>query len=568
VLFWRKFLMRVALFLSALSLILPAVPLSVRAQQGPTIKVESKLVLVDLIALDSHGKPVPDLKKDEIEVLEDGKRMPISFFERRHPTSEELPEDGLAVSRTPQRPDTGEKGVLLIFMVDLPSIPPSDLPRVKEAIESFVRTQCRPQDTLMLAATGVTAVQSPTRNVEEFLTQLKKLPPLEEGSSQLLQFGADLERLLTVAKSVPLSTQDLTRQAIDLGRRYIVQEENRTRNATQSAIALIREISTLPGRKNVLYFSGGYRRRIGISIQDTLLSVLPDARLPGLDSTHLWIRSLLGGQPSVVKLDALLRSVVDEANRAQVSFYAADGRGLTTRVDARLGGFVRYGDQLARDDINQSQSFLREIAEETGGRRFLNTNDLETGIRGAYQDASDHYELGYVPPKGSKPGTLHEISVKVNRPHVTVLHRRDYVEPLQYDVERRSVENAFRFPELFQDFPFEVDTAFKNGNLKVDVYVPVRTLVFRQEGSRHKSELAVHMALFDSSGELYEGKTLFSRTYRIDFSETEFAGLAHIDNLTSSYQEKVKPGSYRLRVVVRQTMASKTAALERRITVP
>lgn len=559
--------MRVAFLLAVLSFSIPALPVSARAQESPTIKVESKLVLVDLIALDGAGNPVTDLTRDDVEVSEDGKSVQISFFEMRHPALRQRPADNPAIPATSSETDAADNGVLLVFMIDLPSIPPTDLPRVKDAIESYVQSKWRPQDTLMLAATGVSAVQSPTGNVEEFLTKLKKLPAMEESSSQLLQFGADLERLLTVAKSAPMSVTDLTRQAIDLGRRYITQEENRTRNATQSAIALIREVSTLPGRKNVLYFSGGYRSRIGMSIQDILLGVLPDARLPGADSTHLWIRSLLGGQPSVAKLDSMLRSVIEEANRSQVSFYAADGRGLMTRETGRFSALARFSDQMARDDINQSQNFLRDMATGTGGRWFLNTNDLETGIRGAYQDASEHYELGYVPPSGSKPGTLHEITIKVHRPHVTILHRRNYVEPLEYDPERRSVENAFRFPELFQDFPFETDTASQKGKLKVDVYVPVKSLVFSEQAGRHKCELAVHMALFDGNGELYQGKILFSKTYRIDFDDAQFAGLAKIDNLTTTRQESVKPGNYRLRVVVRQPMTSKTAALEKRITV-
>ncbi len=559
--------MRAALLSVTLSSVLLAAPLSAKAPQQADIKVESNLVLVDLVALDSAGRPVTDLRSDEIEVSEDGKRVAISFFQQRHPGFEQPIDPPIDPGGT-GRGEAGDAGELLVFLIDLPSLRPADLPRIKDAVQSFVQSERRANDTLMLAATGVSASQPPTRNAAEFLAVLNKLPAIEGSASRLVRFAAELERLLAFARASDMREQDVTRQAIDLGRRYIAEEEELTRLAADRAIALVREIGSLPGRKTVLYFSGGYRRRIGMAIQELLLRVLPDVRFPDLDSTHVWIRSLLGGPPSASRLDALVRSIIEEANRAQVSFYTADGRGLMAREDARLGALARYADQLVRDDISQPHDFLKDVANSTGGRCFLNTNDLQTGLRAAYQDASEHYELGYVPPHGSESGALHEIDVKVRRPHVTIIHRQSYSVPVAEDAERRSIENAFRFPVLFQEFPFEVDTLPRDGKLKVDVFVPVRALVFTQQADRHKCELAVHMALFDSAGKLYQEKILFSKTYHIDFNETQFTGLANIDNLTTAYEGAVTPGEYRLRVVVRQPMSSKTAALERRITVP
>lgn len=558
---------RVAYLFAILSVLRLSVSLPAKAQEDATIKVESRLVLVDLTVLDDDGNPVTDLRKDEVEVSEDGRRVKISFFERRQATGQP-PERTSETTGTFAPRETAEPGVLLIFLIDLPSMTPSELPRVKQAVEAFVRSQRRPEDSLMLAATGTTLLQPPTRNGEEFLKTLSRLSATEDNSSHLVRFGEDLERLLAIAHASSMRPQDLTRQAIDLGRRYIVQEEEQTRNATQSMISLIDQISTLPGRKNILYFSGGYRCNIGMAIQDILLRVLPDVHLPGLDSTHVWIRSLLGGSRSAERLNSLVRSMVEEANRSHVSFYTADGRGLVTRQDARFTALAPYSDQLVRDDINQSQYFLRDIASGTGGRSFLNSNDLQAGIRGAYREASEHYELGYVPPDGSRSGSIHEIALKVHRPKVKVRYRRSYFEPIPYDPKRRVIENAFKFPELFQDFPFEADTGVQNGELKVTVYIPTRALFLTHRDSRHQGEIAVRMALFESSGELYEGKMLFSKTYRIDFSEAEFAGLANIDNLTTTYQGHVEPGDYRLRIVVRQSEASKTATLEKRITLP
>src|SRR5215467_425064 len=59
------------------------------AQQQPAndnqglykFKVESQLVLVNVVVRDKQGKPVVDLKRDDFTVLEDGKPQRISSFD-------------------------------------------------------------------------------------------------------------------------------------------------------------------------------------------------------------------------------------------------------------------------------------------------------------------------------------------------------------------------------------------------------------------------------------------------------------------------------------------------------
>jgi VWFA-related protein len=49
--------------------------------QDATFKSETKLVIVDLSVRDKSGRPITNLKKEDIEVLEDGVRQDIRVFE-------------------------------------------------------------------------------------------------------------------------------------------------------------------------------------------------------------------------------------------------------------------------------------------------------------------------------------------------------------------------------------------------------------------------------------------------------------------------------------------------------
>jgi len=549
---------------------------ALQEKEGVQIKVASRLILVDLIATDASGGFVADLKPEELQVFEEEKRREIAFFEKvqnsaRRPAQSDSAEPRAVLNAAPGSGATATEataGATVIFLIDLPSIAPGDLPQVKQAIAVFSRSKTGPNDSVMLATVGggADAGQAPTRNKESFIRRLEGLHALEDASSRLPRFGADLEALLT-GSPPDTPPQSITRRAIDLGRQYIAREEQSAHFAFQSALALIKEVGSLPGRKNVLFFSGGYRPMISAAVQDILLQSIKDVRLPGGDTLHLQIRSMLGSMTSMEKMNTYQNSVIEEANRSRVSFYTVDARALMTREDIRFPRSTSYAEQIMREETSQPQNFLRDLASGTGGRSFLNSNDLEAGIGAACQDAARYYELAFVPEGSMKPGALHKITLKALRPHVQISYRRSYAEPDNFDPERRAVENALKFTELFQDFPVEADVSHRDKKLKVGVFVPVRLLDFIRSGDRYRCDLAVHLALFDHAGNLYQGKTLFSKTYKIDFSELEYGGLDKIKNVTSSYEGAVSPGSYRLRIAVRQPLTSKTSALEKRITI-
>jgi len=541
---------------------------------GLQIRVQSRLVLVDMIATDGQGRFVADLRPEEIRISEDGREREIAAFDLRGEAGEALdvrpaapdprPDPQAALRDVPRR-----AGVLLAFLLDLNSISTAQLPQVKEAIAGFVRSSARPEDRLMLAVSTSRAVilQPPTRDAARFLEVLGRVEATGEPVARLPRFGEELEILLMQMKSADLDPKMVSRNATSFGRQFIMEEEEQVRSAYAGVTEFVREIGRLPGRKNVLFYSGGYRLKIGLVIQDMLIRNFGGVAVGHGETTTVQIQSMLGALESAARLESYLQRLIEEANRAQVSLYAVDARGLVAQDDGRFKRSGSASEELWREETSQPQNLLRDLASGTGGRWYLNSNDLALGIDGVYRDSARYYEIGYVPPGAPEPGKLHRISLRVTRPGVHVRYRDGYFEPEPYDPEKRAVENAFRFPELYQDFPIRVEVSGQGGKRKIEVLVPTDHVSLVREGERHRCGISVHMALFDEAGNLYGGRALFSKTYRLDYSEEESAKLGGFRNVTSAFQGSIARGSYRLRVVVRQTPAARTATLERRITI-
>ncbi len=124
-------------------------------------------------------------------------------------------------------------------------------------------------------------------------------------------------------------------------------------------------------------------------------------------------------------LDLDIKQATDAANRANVTIDTVDPRGL--------GAYLRASDSLYR------------LADDTGGRTIVNTNNFELSLRQAVEDASSYYLIGYAPTRSEDDGKFHKISVKVKRPGVRVIHRSGYWAPSRKELDA-AAEAANRPP--------------------------------------------------------------------------------------------------------------------------
>ena len=192
-----------------------------------------------------------------------------------------------------------------------------------------------------------------------------------------------------------------------------VERSQRGNSSLFGLFALARQEQRLAGRKAIVYFSEGLQ--------------VPN------------------------QLQPLYRSVVSEANRANLSIYSVDTRGLRTtsdfdrtrtdltksrenvrrQVQSRGGRAVTREDvlagEVAEDAITMNaQGMLGALSESTGGRLIANSNDVRTGLGRAIADTSGYYEITYDPQLAAFDGSFRRIAVKVKRPGVSVQAREGY----------------------------------------------------------------------------------------------------------------------------------------------
>jgi VWFA-related protein len=112
-----------------------------------------------------------------------------------------------------------------------------------------------------------------------------------------------------------------------------------------------------------------------------------------------------------------MRGVIQAANRSNVTIHVLDPRGLAGPGSGALDTLFR-------------------LANETGGRTIVRTNDFDAGLREVMADASAYYLLGYAPSRPEQDdGKYHKITVHVKRPGMRILARQGYFAPSRKEIE-------------------------------------------------------------------------------------------------------------------------------------
>jgi VWFA-related protein len=551
---------------------------SARPQAPPVFGVSADLVLIDLIATDADGRLVTDLRPDEIEVLEDGKRQRIELVRlvaretpgAPAPPASPSPADAEPAPRPePQGATAAAAAPGVVVVVDLDSTPFDAFTRTREAILSTARTETESGGRLMLVTLerGLQVRQSFTSDLVRFTRALDALkPPAADAEAALAELIDNVERSCD-------GTPGGVDNALMLARAWAEGSRAGFSRAVEALGALARYLSTLSGRKHVVFYSAGYPMdpsSMGSLVVEGLCGRpsgqggASTASL-GRTDTQSQIRASDRGDAT-----ALLRSFMDEANRAQVSVYSVDVRGLMSdmlpagsRSPTRL---ARGGQEVVRRSITAPQETLSTIADGTGGRASLNTNELARGMRAATADAHGYYMIGYAPPGGHKEGRFYPIEVKVKREGLQVRYRRGYEWLSDAKRAERAVTSALQFPTLFAEDGLSLETWIEAKRLHVAVLLPTASLRFREEGGEHRSEILLQALLRDDQGKAVGGHYLFSKTVSLKIPEARFADFRARDNAEIPNDfESPKQGHYQLTVVARHSggrLAAATAEVE------
>ncbi len=196
------------------------------------------------------------------------------------------------------------------------------------------------------------------------------------------------------------------------------QLKQRAQYTLDAMNALARYLVGIPGRKNVLWFSGSFP-----------LDVMPDPDSPMANMQFM----------NVSDSNAEYRETISLLSRAQVAVYPVDARGVTVLPSLSVAGdggnnvrYVHNGAAVAQDNrafmgsTFEENNTMRNMAYQTGGQAFLNTNNLTEAVANAMDNGTNYYTLTYTPVDAVWKGDFRKIVIRLQQHGLNLSYRRGY----------------------------------------------------------------------------------------------------------------------------------------------
>ncbi len=382
------------------------------APQQPVFHAGVDHVAVDIIATDSHDQPVTDLKQQDFQITEGGRPQTIADFEyvsipavRRtiDTVAAAAPVSDVAENAQP----TADSRVFVMIVDDLHILPGLIVP-VKRAMTEFLQS-LSPHDEVAILFVGRSDLS------QNFTTDLSRLLKTVDSVRTVFGFGLGADATLSPPQQQPGGRAAAPPPPASSPPPCTVVPTARLQIALQAARSAAFELKNVAA---TLANSGHARRAIVYVSGQSPLDPGAPIGCAELAAANAYREDLL--------------SVFDQARRSDVPIYTLDPRGLV-QPETATTGWCCSSPQLRAEiqrRIGLQQDYLASIATNTGGRFFINQNDLAHAVDEIVSENSSYYLLGYYPDPFVADGKFHELKVEVTRPGVRLRAKPGYVAPL------------------------------------------------------------------------------------------------------------------------------------------
>ncbi|HEY0564359.1 MAG TPA: VWA domain-containing protein [Terriglobales bacterium] len=534
--------------LSGLLCVYLAVPAAAQQQDqqqpedsGFTIKVQTNLVLVNVVARDKQGNLIRNLKQSDFTVLEEGKPQQIrSFdFENVEQTAQTAMTGGQAAAAT----NLMKKGAtidpaalrdhrLIILFFDLTSMQPEELQRAIDSSVNYVDKQMTSADLVgILSLTSTLALnQDFTSDKDVLRRKLRSFTTGEQAGFEQGTTGADTDGTPDTGAAFSADDTEYNTFSNDL--------------RLQALEAAVTSVSKIQQKKSLIYFSSG------------------------LTSTGL-------------QNYATLRNAANAARKANVSIYTTDSRGLQAlppsgdASTASLRGTSSYSGAAFRNQQDQnfsSQETLSTIAEDTGGKAFLDTNDFSGVFARVQRDTSAYYVLGFTSNNPAKDGRFRKLTVKVNRPDIKLEYRNGYYAPKDFKHSNKEDREEQLADELSSETPstdvFVLAGASYFRMADDRFYVPVSLVIpgsqipFVKGGDKDKATIDVMGVVRDETKRPIGNAR---ETVKLNLDESQQVRRKNVQYNTAFV---LPPGEYHMKFVVRENQTGRLGSFETDVKIP
>jgi VWFA-related protein len=370
------------------------------APQQPVFRAGVDHVAVDVIATDSHDQPVTDLKQLDFQITQGGRPQTIADFEYVSiPIAHRVIGAVAAaapVSDVVENAQPAADSRAFVMVVDDAHILPEFIVPVKRAMTEFLET-LSPRDEVAIVFVGRSDLS------QNFTTDASRLLKVVDNVRAAFGFGYGADAVGGSSCVQPNGPPGLRGSGGLIP--HVLQ------SARSAAFDLKNAAATLAN-------SGHARRAIVYVSGQSVLDPAAPIQCPEFTAATAY------------RLD--LESAFDQARRSDVPIYTLDPRGLVQPETATRGHCCTTYQQRAEVQrrIVIQQDYLASIATNTGGRFFINQNDLAHAIDQIVSENGSYYLLGYYPDPFIRDGAFHDLKVTVTRPDVRVRARKGYTAPL------------------------------------------------------------------------------------------------------------------------------------------
>ncbi len=522
---------------------------AVAQEPDVVFRTGANLVVVDVFVRDKSGKEIRNLNKEDFTVVEDGKPQALSIFE-----FQQLAADPLApATATPRvaavkpaeaRPQTITTAApgkiqyqdrrLLVLFFDLSSMGPAEQVRAQKSALNFIGQHMTAADmvAVMTLSSQLKVVQDFTSDRDQIEAAIRSFVVGESSELAALgDTGADSEE--------------------DTGAAFSADETEfnifNTDNKLTALESAARMLSNLPEKKALVYFSSGISK-------------------------------------TGVENQSQLRSTINAAVRANISFYPVDARGLmatapggdASKAAPRGSGiFTGSAQTQQRAQFNDQQETLVSLAADTGGKALLDNNDLALGITQAQSDIGSYYILGYYSSNPAQDGRYRRIQIKIASPLQAKLdYRSGYFAPKEFGKftaadKESQLEQALMLGDPVTDLPLALEVNyFRLGRdryfVPVAVKIPGTEVVLAKKGGNETTD-------FDFIGQVRDNKGRAVASVRdgitVKLNDASAAQLAR-RNFQYDTGFTLPPGEYRLKFLARENQTGKMGTFETKFVVP
>jgi VWFA-related protein len=516
---------------------------------GAKFTSNANLVIVDVKAKDKNGAVVEGLKAEDFTVLEDGKPQKISIFEFQHIATDPEPPETLKLTdqlKLPEAPKTEITAAnpgkiqyhdkrLLVFFFDFSSMAISDQLRAQDAALEYLAKHITKDDmvAILFYASAVQVLTDFTDD-RDMLTRIIKQLPIGEASE-----------LAGLADTDDDNGEDAQAAFVADETEFNIFNTDQKLAAIETAAKMLKNF---PEEKALVYFSGGVTRT-------------------GLDN------------------EAQLQASINAATKANLAIYAIDARGL---MAAPPGGDASHAGSRGTGIFNgsvynsqrastlASQDTLYNLATETGGKSFFDTNDIASAITRTQEDMSSYYLLGYYSSNNAMDGKYRKITVKLNNSKLAARleHREGYWADKTWNKlgaqdKEQALKEALSAGDPITDLPLALQVDYFRIS-PTAYFVPV-SIKFPGSVVGLAVKGGASVTQFDFAGQIQDERHAVVGNVRDNIQiklNQESAAAAIRKNYQYDAGFTLEPGKYRMKFVVRENLTGKMGTFETGFTVP